>query len=73
MLRLGLMIGCHHLYIARVGRSNSKPSNQQASGQTTYHDDNPVAGQLYAAFVPCTRALAKVESIGHRRRLGVSH
>ena len=38
-------------------------AKQQASGQTTYHDDIQVAGQLYAAFVPCTRAPAKVEAI----------
>ena len=38
-------------------------AKQQASGETEYHDDIQVVGQLYAAFVPCTKAPAKIEAI----------
>lgn len=38
-------------------------AKQQASGETEFHDDIQVVGQLYAAFVPCTKAPAKIEAI----------
>ena len=38
-------------------------AEEQASGQTIYHDDIQLHGQVYASLVPCTRAPAKIVSI----------
>jgi hypothetical protein len=35
-------------------------AKEQAAGRTVYHDDIKLRGQLYAVFVPCVRAPAKV-------------
>eukprot|EP01046_Picozoa_sp_COSAG06_P024206 COSAG06_NODE_1960_length_7977_cov_3.230515_3_plen_1389_part_00 len=38
-------------------------AKEQASGQTLYHDDIQLRGQVYASLVTCTRAPAKIVSI----------
>lgn len=46
-------------------------AKEQAAGRTVYHNDIILRGQLYAVFVPCVRAPAKIVSIDWAAALGM--